>query len=1391
MDKNINSIDDFLALNAEEAEKYIVDLLAKDSFYPKKEDELKLIAFHSLCFINNYFLRDENHPIITKFNDRAYFKPHANLIKREGLLNAKIKYAAHFVTREENKLRLFDSSKSQNINHLFECLINPDERLIDSKDKSKIYYLKEVAVIEKSKGILRSFVAVMKIDIDKKGNIVVITVMPNKSTSWAENKKSRNELLDSPLLFSPLPEGLNSQATETNSEFIGTNIESESKTNISENIENKNIEPKKFSKGGQIMETTEQKISKLEKAITSPATPENVKVVMKEALEKLKVEVNPDVISKTLNLIKEQIGLDLKLDDYFTGLKKHNGEIYFNVDLGERVSESSKFDKLKRFADKYNLIRVEPNGVNKVSIFPKEISEITEDKIEQKYFTFLKDNPKVQARALTALSKKFMRKGNVMTGYEIIESLPKGLEVKVIKLHSKNEKGFTEKTVIGDFITESKAEVDYYNYLGKGGFPYSEFLKESERVKKIENEKRLDEQKKATEEKESKDREVFAREKQRKLDHIKYILEGGETTIGAKQLELLKRMYHLENGELIKSNDWKVGDEVYVLSDKDATKEILTKIIDIKDGSGYLDNEPRYVVQKNDEIYNEYKGYDTLLPAQKEEEKELQKGIELEQEKKDESDKYFGNNFVFSNRIKDLVIIFFKSKNWDYKNEILKGNEIHSFIFTKSPELDFTFYSEVKIIKIEGNIHVIGFIQASDENYKAYSPINHEFIDGKVDFSLFTKMLNDSYKEFEDDFKYKSELQKGIEVEQEHKDTLEGVAAGEITVPEAIKETAEEHIKENPNYYDELEKIESGHKNDTEKVKKAMQVQFDLIKAEIDKGKLKDKKTIHYAQAYIETLLKESPSAYPFYVDKYLELPKSVRDILNPFFGMFEGEHPSTMKWLKEQGKNVFDVVKVEEYSLPKTKVIQTKPDDKNFMDIHSDFTGNDELRPVMMGTHFDENGVVSTNAHLMLITPYRGDVAKLEGNFCHTKKCIEENKENKDSVTNGKFPNWQYVIPKSNTEYNMNTAAVYDFIKNSTNYELMNAVTNTLVFKYGEEKIGFNARFLIICINAMSELGHKELSIAIGTSNRAALIIPKGRLQDVNNLKTDFALLMPMMLDTVVEYYGEFNLENSCYTDPNELTYCFDVEKVKVKKAEKKVKELEKKIEELTSAIEPMIKEKEFPSPEKQGMFKVIKGIFEGTEFFGRIDGDRVINEDSIGQSFPIANVKRIGYELGEGWSADFDFEGLLKTALRANTSWGVEALKKLHYSFEDNNYHTLGRPLWEAVKSLQLGAEPSAKIHLHEFHQDVQEELNDYLTPDVEQEEIDPNTLQPIAKEEVGEEPINPVEAITDAVEDNDKASWEELKELAEAMIEVSKGKEKKEWIETKELAELMLAE
>jgi len=74
-------------------------------------------------------------------------------------------------------------------------------------------------------------------------------------------------------------------------------------------------------------------------------------------------------VPETLELIKEQTGLKLELCDYFTGIKECNGRKYFNVILSQRTSESKDYETLKRFADKYKLISVEPNGLKRVAVF--------------------------------------------------------------------------------------------------------------------------------------------------------------------------------------------------------------------------------------------------------------------------------------------------------------------------------------------------------------------------------------------------------------------------------------------------------------------------------------------------------------------------------------------------------------------------------------------------------------------------------------------------------------------------------------------------------------------------------------------------------------------------------------------------------------------------------------------------------------------------------------------------------------------------------------------------------------------------------------------------------------------------------------------------------------
>lgn len=72
-----------------------------------------------------------------------------------------------------------------------------------------------------------------------------------------------------------------------------------------------------------------------------------------------------------------------------------------------------------------------------------------------------------------------------------------------------------------------------------------------------------------------------------------------------------------------------------------------------------------------------------------------------------------------------------------------------------------------------------------------------------------------------------AELEKGIEVESEHADTISKIASGEISPEQAPEEIAKDHLTEDTKYYDKLEEVEG--KKELEKVELPLEV-WELIK---------------------------------------------------------------------------------------------------------------------------------------------------------------------------------------------------------------------------------------------------------------------------------------------------------------------------------------------------------------------------------------------------------------------------------------------------------------------------------------------------------------------------------------------------------------------------------
>lgn len=75
------------------------------------------------------------------------------------------------------------------------------------------------------------------------------------------------------------------------------------------------------------------------------------------------------------------------------------------------------------------------------------------------------------------------------------------------------------------------------------------------------------------------------------------------------------------------------------------------------------------------------------------------------------------------------------------------------------------------------------------------------------------------------------------------------------------------------------------------------------------------------------------------------------------------------------------------------------------------------------------------------------------------------------------------------------------------------------------------------------------------------------------------------------------------------------------------------------------------------------------------------------------------MNYKLGNKWSPDFDYDGMLETGANVTEETPLSDLEKLFDSFEDVNYHTESEPLWDAIVAKKDGHTDYFKKNLAEF--------------------------------------------------------------------------------------------
>ena len=99
-----------------------------------------------------------------------------------------------------------------------------------------------------------------------------------------------------------------------------------------------------------------------------------------------------------------------------------------------------------------------------------------------------------------------------------------------------------------------------------------------------------------------------------------------------------------------------------------------------------------------------------------------------------------------------------------------------------------------------------------------------------------------------------------------------------------------------------------------------------------------------------------------------------------------------------------------------------------------------------------------------------------------------------------------------------------------------------------------------------------------------------------------------------------------------------------------------------------------------------------------------RVVPADQVKESI-ITEAKK--FKPGDKWSNDFDYEGMLKYALKTSIKTPIKTLNKLFDSATDVNYHTPFRNLGIAIDWIEDGDKEGAKDYMDSFIEDIKKEI------------------------------------------------------------------------------------
>ena len=84
--------------------------------------------------------------------------------------------------------------------------------------------------------------------------------------------------------------------------------------------------------------------------------------------------------------------------------------------------------------------------------------------------------------------------------------------------------------------------------------------------------------------------------------------------------------------------------------------------------------------------------------------------------------------------------------------------------------------------------------------------------------------------------------------------------------------------------------------------------------------------------------------------------------------------------------------------------------------------------------------------------------------------------------------------------------------------------------------------------------------------------------------------------------------------------------------------------------------------------------------------------------------------YQIGSGFTRDFDYAGMLKAGLETGVDTDIEILRKMSDDFEDVNYHRENNHLQKAIDALEEGAIKEASMFFGDFHAEIKSTMETF---------------------------------------------------------------------------------